>query len=203
MYGLTESGPLATYNRPDHRKPYSVGTPIWGTEVQIWDEANNELPRGPEHVGEIVIRGHNTMGGYLDNEAATAEAFAGGWLHSGDLGYRDEDGFFYIVDRKKELIIRGGYNVYPREVEEVLYQHPAIFECAVLGLPDERLGEEVTAFVALKVGQIATPEEIVGFVKERVAAYKYPRTVTVLPDLPKSATGKILKRELLELVGSH
>ena len=203
MYGLTESGPLATYNRPDHRKPYSVGTPIWGTEVQIWDKDNNELPRGREHVGEIVIRGHNTMGGYLDNDAATAEAFAGGWLHSGDLGYCDEDGFFFIVDRKKELIIRGGYNVYPREVEEVLYQHPAIFECAVLGLPDERLGEEVTAVVALKVGQSATPEEIVGFVKERVAAYKYPRTVTVMADLPKSATGKILKRELLELVASH
>ena len=203
MYGLTESGPLATYNRPDHRKPYSVGTPIWGTEVQIWDKENNELPRGREHVGELVIRGHNTMGGYLDNDAATAEAFAGGWLHSGDLGYRDADGFFFIVDRKKELIIRGGYNVYPREVEEVLYQHPAIFECAVVGLPDERLGEEVTAFVALKVGHVATPEEIVAFVKERVAAYKYPRTVTVLADLPKSATGKILKRELLELVSAH
>ena len=203
MYGLTESGPLATYNRPDHRRPYSVGTPIWGTEVQIWDKENNELPRGRGHVGEIVIRGHNTMGGYLDNDAATAEAFAGGWLHSGDLGYRDADGFFFIVDRKKELIIRGGYNVYPREVEEVLYQHPAIFECAVVGLPDERLGEEVTAFVALKVGHVATPEEIVAFVKERVAAYKYPRTVTVLADLPKSATGKILKRELLELVSAH
>jgi long-chain acyl-CoA synthetase len=197
MYGLTESGPLASYNRPDHRKPYSIGTPIWGTEMQVWDDENTELPAGRDHVGELVIRGHNTMGGYLDNPEATEQAFAGGWLHSGDLGYRDEDGFFFIVDRKKEMIIRGGYNVYPREVEEVLYQHPAIFEAEVVGLPDDRLGEEVGAFVSLKIGASAETEEIIDFVKDRVAAYKYPRTVEILPDLPKSPTGKILKRQLV------
>lgn len=196
MYGLTESGPLASYNRPDHRKPYSVGTPIWGTEIQIWDDKNNELPPGKEHVGELVIRGHNTMGGYLDNDEATAQAFAGGWLHSGDLGYRDEDGFLFIVDRKKEMIIRGGYNVYPREVEEVLYTHPSVFECAVVGAPDERLGEEVHAYVSVKVGTVVDPQTLIDFVKDRVAAYKYPRVVHIVADLPKTATGKILKREL-------
>ena len=196
MYGLTESGPLASYNRPDHRKPYSVGTPIWGTEIQIWNEKNCPLPPGRQNVGELVIRGHNTMAGYLDNEEATAEAFAGGWLHSGDLGYVDEDGFLFIVDRKKEMIIRGGYNVYPREVEEVLYSHPAVFECAVVGVPDERLGEEVRSYVSLKVGESADPTELIDFVKDRVAAYKYPRSVVIISDLPKTATGKILKRDL-------
>lgn len=198
MYGLTESGPLATYNHPGHRKPYSIGTPIWGTEIQIWDEDNVQLPAGKEHVGEIVIRGHNTMAGYLNDEKATAEAFAGGWLHSGDLGYRDEEGFFFVVDRKKEMIIRGGYNVYPREVEEVLYQHPAVFEAAVVGVPNERLGEEVAAYVSLKAGEVTEEQQLIDFVKERVAAYKFPRTVVIVDDLPKSATGKILKLQLLE-----
>ncbi|MFP5346692.1 MAG: long-chain-fatty-acid--CoA ligase [Actinomycetes bacterium] len=196
MYGLTESGPLATYNPPGDRKHYSIGKPIWGTEVQVWDDEGNELPRGKEHVGEIVIRGHNTMRGYLNNEQATEEAFAGGWLHTGDLGYCDEDGFFFIVDRKKEMIIRGGYNVYPREVEEVLYTHPAVNEVAVVGVPDERLGEEVKAFVSLKPGRTATERELVDYAKERVAAYKYPRSVEIIPDLPKGPTGKILKKEL-------
>jgi long-chain acyl-CoA synthetase len=196
MYGLTESGPLASYNRPDHRKPYSIGTPIWGTEIQIWDDRNNQLPPGRNNVGELVIRGHNTMAGYLNNPEATAQAFAGGWLHSGDLGYRDEDGFLFIVDRKKEMIIRGGYNVYPREVEEVLYTHPAVFECAVVGAPDERLGEEVHAYVSIKVGSAVDPQAIIDFVKDRVAAYKYPRVVHIVADIPKTATGKIVKREL-------
>ncbi len=196
MYGLTEAGPLATANLPTRRKPYSIGTPIWGTDVQIWDEHGERLGRGKDHIGEIVIRGHNTMAGYLHNAAATAEAFAGGWLHSGDLGYQDEDGFLFIVGRKKELIIRGGYNVYPREVEEVLYQHPDISEAAVLGRPDDRLGEEVHAFVTLRPGRSTTPEEIIAFVEQRVAVYKYPRTVTIVDALPKSSTGKILKRQL-------
>jgi len=198
MYGLTETGPLATANVPEDRRAYSIGKPIWGTEVQIWDDAGNRLPRGRDNVGEIVVRGHNTMGGYLHNDEATAEAFAGGWLHSGDLGYEDEDGFLFIVDRKKELVIRGGYNVYPREIEEVLYQHPAISEAAVIGRPDERLGEEVAAFVSLKPGFAPSEAEIIEFVKGRVAAYKYPRTVTFLPELPKGPTGKILKRALLD-----
>jgi long-chain acyl-CoA synthetase len=196
MYGLTESGPLATCNLPEHRKSGSVGTPIWATEIQIWDANNNPLPPGNKNIGEIVIRGHNTMAGYLDDDAATAEAFAGGWLHSGDLGYRDEDGFLFIAGRKKELIIRGGYNVYPQEVEAVLRSHPAVSEAAVVGVPDERLGEEVRAYVSLRPGANATEQEIIDFVKDRVAAYKYPRSVVFVDDIPKNSEGKILKREL-------
>ena len=191
MYGLTESGPLASYNRPDHRKPYSVGTPIWGTEMQIWDNQNIELPPGRDNVGEIVIRGHNTMGGYLNNDAATAEAFAGGWLHSGDLGYSDEDGFLFIVDRKKEMIIRGGYNVYPREVEEVLYTHPAVFEVAVVGVPDERLGEEVAAFVVPQGGSLRRSGGDRRLRQGPSAAYKYPRTVTIIRrSFPRASPGR-------------
>ena len=196
-YGLTESGPVATFNRRNHRKPYSIGTPVWGVDVEIWDEHHNQLAPGKDHIGELVIRGHNTMGGYLNNAQATEEAFAGGWLHTGDLGYQDEDGFFFIVDRKKEMIIRGGYNVYPREVEDVLYGHPAVDEVAVVGIPDERLGEEVKAFVSLKPGAEATAEEIIDFAKARVAAYKYPRRVEIITALPKSPTGKILKQQLV------
>lgn len=198
MYGLTETGPVATMNYGAKRKPYSIGQPIRGVDIEIWDENKQRLPRGAEFIGEMVIRGHNTMAGYLNNVAATAEAFTDGWLHSGDLAYMDEDGFLFFAGRKKELIIRGGYNVYPREVEEVLYQHPAISEAAVVGIPDERLGEEVKAFVTLKEGQSATPDEITEFVKARLAAYKYPRVVQVIESMPKGATNKILKRELLE-----
>jgi long-chain acyl-CoA synthetase len=196
MYGLTESGPLATYNRRGDRKPYSIGKPIRGTEVEVWDEDHQRLPRGKKHVGELVIRGHNTMGGYLNNPQATEEAFAGGWLHTGDLGYQDEDGFLFIVDRKKEMIIRGGYNVYPREVEDALYGHPDVDEVAVVGIPDERLGEEVKAYVTLRTGADVSAEELVDFAKARVAAYKYPRKVEIIEVMPKSPTGKILKTEL-------
>ncbi len=196
MYGLTESGPLATYNDPNDRKPYSIGKPIPGVEVEIWNEHNQPLPRGAEHVGEMVIRGHNTMSGYLNNPEATAEAFTDGWLHTGDLAYQDEDGFLFFVDRKKELIIRGGYNVYPREVEEVLYTNPKVSEAAVIGVPDERLGEEIKAFVTLKPGVTAHPAELVDYVKDRLAPYKYPRVVEIIEQMPKSPTGKILKKEL-------
>ena len=152
-YGLTETASTTTFNvSAAERKIYSVGKPIWGVEVQIWDDENRLLPPGADHVGEIVIRGVNMMRGYFRNPKATAEAFAGGWFHTGDLGYRDEDGFYFIVDRKKDLIIRGGYNVYPREVEEVLYTHPAVAPAAVVGVPDERLGEEVKAYVETKPG---------------------------------------------------
>jgi long-chain acyl-CoA synthetase len=195
-YGLTESGPVATFNRRNNRKPYSIGTPVWGVEMQVWDDDHNVLPRGPLHIGELVIRGHNTMRGYLNNPQATEEAFAGGWLHTGDLGYQDDDGFFFIVDRKKELIIRGGYNVYPREVEEVFYNHTAVDEVAVVGVPDERLGEEVKAYVTLKPGADADELELIEFVKARVAAYKYPRIIEIIGELPKGPTGKILKKEL-------
>jgi long-chain acyl-CoA synthetase len=197
-YGLSETASTTTFNRSvSERRVYSVGKPTWGVEVEVWDEAGQALPAGKDHVGELVIRGYNVMKGYFNQPAATEDAFAGGWFHSGDLGYRDEDGFFFIVDRKKELIIRGGYNVYPREVEEVLYAHPAVAEAAVVGVPDDRLGEEVKAFVALKPGAQATPEELIAFSRERVAAYKYPRSVVLLPALPKGPTGKILKRELI------
>ena len=196
-YGLTETASTTTFNvSADERKIYSVGKPIWGVDVQIWDDEGRPLPAGPDHVGELVIRGVNTMRRYFRNPEATAEAFAGGWLHSGDLGYRDEDGFFFIVDRKKDLIIRGGYNVYPREVEEAFYTHPAVAGAAVIGVPDQRLGEEVKAFVELKPGTAATEQELVDYMKQRVAAYKYPRMVEIRDQLPKGPTGKILKKEL-------
>ena len=196
-YGLTETASTTTFNvSAAERKIYSVGKPIWGVEVQIWDEENRVLAPGADHIGEIVIRGVNMMRGYFRNPEATAEAFAGGWFHTGDLGYRDEDGFYFIVDRKKELIIRGGYNVYPREVEEILYTHPAVAAAAVVGVPDERLGEEVKAYVETKPGTTATEQEVIDYMRTRVAAYKYPRMVEFRSELPKGPTGKILKKEL-------
>jgi len=196
-YGLSESSSTATFNiSVSERKVYSVGKPIWGTSLQIWDEDSRPLPPGADHVGEVVLRGMNIMTGYHDNPEATAKAFAGGWFHTGDLGYVDEDGFLFIVDRIKDLIIRGGYNVYPREVEEVLYAHPAVAEAAVIGVPDPKMGEEVHAIVAVKPGQSVTEAELIEFVKERAAAYKYPRAIEFRDTLPKGATGKILKKEL-------
>ena len=196
MYGLTESGPVATINMPRDRKTYSIGKAIPGVDIEIWDEQKRRLPRGKLSIGEIMIRGHNTMSGYLNNPEATAAAFTNGWLHTGDLAWMDEEGFLFFADRKKELIIRGGYNVYPREVEEVLYTNPKISEAAVVGVPDERLGEEIKAYLTLKPGEAGTPEEFIDYVKERLAAYKYPRIVEVIAEMPKSATGKILKKEL-------
>ena len=196
-YGLSESASTATFNiSVSERKVYSVGKPIWGTSLQIWDEGSRPLPPGSDHVGEVVLRGANIMIGYHNNPEATAKAFAGGWFHTGDLGYLDQDGFLFIVDRIKDLIIRGGYNVYPREVEEVLYAHPAVAEAAVIGVPDPKWGEEVRAIVAVKPGQSVTEAELIEFVKERAAAYKYPRTIEFRDSLPKNATGKILKKEL-------
>jgi long-chain acyl-CoA synthetase len=196
-YGLSESSSTATFNiSVTERKVYSVGKPIWGTSLQIWDDDARPLPPGADHVGEVVLRGMNIMTGYHNNPEATAKAFAGGWFHTGDLGYVDEDGFLFIVDRIKDLIIRGGYNVYPREVEEVLYAHPAVAEAAVIGVPDPKMGEEVRAIVAVKPGQSVTEAELIEFVKERAAAYKYPRAIEFRDSLPKGATGKILKKEL-------
>jgi long-chain acyl-CoA synthetase len=196
-YGLSESSSTATFNiSVSERKVYSVGKPIWGTSLQIWDDDSRPLPPGADHVGEVVLRGMNIMTGYHNNPEATAKAFAGGWFHTGDLGYIDEDGFLFIVDRIKDLIIRGGYNVYPREVEEVLYAHPAVAEAAVIGVPDPKMGEEVRAIVAVRPGQSVTEAELIEFVKERAAAYKYPRTIEFRDSLPKGATGKILKKEL-------
>ena len=147
-------------------------------------------------VGEIVIRGHNVMSGYWQRPDATEEAIRDGWFHSGDMARVDEDGYFFIVDRKKDMIIRGGYNVYPREVEEVLYEHPAVREVAVIGIPHDEYGEEVAAAVTLKDGVEVTADELRDFVKEQVAAYKYPRYIWFVEELPKGPTGKILKREI-------
>ncbi|MGN6780282.1 MAG: long-chain-fatty-acid--CoA ligase [Marmoricola sp.] len=196
-YGLSETASTATFNiSAEERRVLSIGKPIWGVEVKVVGGDGRALPPGTENVGEILIRGHNVMKGYYKRPEATAEALRDGWLHTGDLGYADEDGYLYIVDRLKDLVIRGGYNVYPREVEEVLYEHPDVVEAAVVGKPDERLGEEVVAYVALRPGATATPDDITAYCKERLAAYKYPREITLLDSLPKGPTGKILKREL-------
>jgi long-chain acyl-CoA synthetase len=195
-YGLSETSPVASFNHPDReRKPGSIGTPIEGVEMQVWDDDGNELPQG--EVGEIVIRGHNIMKGYWNRPEANEEAITeAGWFRTGDMATVDEDGYFFIVDRKKDLIIRGGYNVYPREVEEVLYEHPAIQEAAVVGVPHDELGEEVGAAVVLKRGESLDADELKSYVKEQVAAYKYPRRIWFVDELPKGPTGKILKREI-------
>jgi long-chain acyl-CoA synthetase len=194
-YGLTETAPVASFNHPGQvRKPGTIGTPIEGCEMRIVDEDDREL--APGQVGEIAIRGEHVMKGYWHAPEATAEVMRGGWLHTGDLGHVDEDGYFTIVDRKKDMIIRGGYNVYPREVEDVLYEHPAVREAAVIGVPDAHLGEDVAALVALREGAHATPAELRAYLKREVAAYKYPRQVVIVDDLPLGPTGKVLKREL-------
>jgi long-chain acyl-CoA synthetase len=164
--------------------------------MRVSDGADQALPPGRENVGEILIRGHNVMRGYLGRPEATAETLRGGWLHTGDLGYMDPDGFYFIVDRAKDLVIRGGYNVYPREIEEVLYAHPAIVEVAVIGKPDERLGEEVVAVVVRRQGSELSAEDVIGYCRERLAAYKYPREIRFMDELPKGPSGKILKSAL-------
>jgi long-chain acyl-CoA synthetase len=194
-YGLSETSPVASFNMPGRpRTPGSIGYPVWGVEMAILDDKDRSLPDGER--GEIAIRGHNIMKGYWQRPDATAEAMRSGWFHSGDMARVDEDGYFFIVDRKKDLIIRGGYNVYPREVEEVLYEHPKIREAAVVGVPHDEWGEEIGAAVVLMDGETLSPEEVGAYVKERIAAYKYPRVVWFLDDLPKGPTGKILKREI-------
>ncbi len=194
-YGLSETSPVASFNHPDReRKPGSIGTPIAGVEMKVVDDAGRDLPVG--EVGEVVVRGHNVMKGYWNRPEATAEAMHDGWLLTGDLARVDSDGYFFIVDRKKDMIIRKGFNVYPREIEELLYEHPAVREAAVLGIPHDEYGEEVGAAVSLKEGASVTVDEIRDFVREKVAAYKYPRTVWIVDELPKGPTGKILKREI-------
>jgi long-chain acyl-CoA synthetase len=195
-YGLSETSPVASFNHPgQERKAGSIGTPIRGVQMRVVDQDDHDVPQG--EVGEIVIRGPNVMKGYWLRPEATAEAIRDGWFHSGDLARTDEDGYFYIVDRKKDMIIRGGYNVYPREIEEVLYEHPAVAEAAVIGLPHPALGEEVGAAVALRPGAVISPEELRDYVKAQVAAYKYPRHVWIVDELPKGPTGKIQKRDIV------
>ena len=195
-YGLSETSPVASFNVLDKpKKAGSIGLPIWGVEFRL-EKDDGTVVDASDEPGEICIRGHNIMKGYYKKPEATAESIKDGWFHSGDIAKRDDEGYYYIVDRKKDMIIRGGFNVYPREIEEVLYAHPAVAEAAVIGVPHESHGEEVKAVLALKQGQDATSEEIIAYCKERLAAYKYPRIVEVIDSLPKGPTGKILKREL-------
>jgi len=197
-YGLSESTCRSTFNPPDlRRRQGSCGLPI-GNEMRVVDEADNEVKDGT--LGEIVLRGENILKGYYKNPTATAEAFRNGWFHTGDIGYRDPDGFYFIVDRKSDMIIRGGENIYPREIDEVLYQHPAVGAAAAVGIPDDLYGEEVTAFVVLKESATATEEELVNFCKARLADYKCPKTIRLVNEIPKGPTGKLLKRELAKLV---
>ena len=196
-YGLSETSPVATFNHlHKERKPGSVGTPIWGVEVDIFTEKAEPVATIGD-VGEIVVRGHNVMKGYYGKPEATAAAFKGtSWFHTGDLGRKDSEGYVFIVDRVKDMIIRGGFNIYPRELEEVLLTHPAISLAAVIGVPHDQHGEEVKACVVLKEGQQATEADIIAWAKEQMAAYKYPRIVEIRQALPMNATGKILKKDL-------
>jgi long-chain acyl-CoA synthetase len=198
-YGLSETSPVATFNQKDRPpKPGSIGYPIWGVEVKLVDADWNEVGVGdPDAVGEIAIRGHNVMKGYYNRPDATAAVMNDGWFRTGDLARRDEDGYYYIVDRAKDMIIRGGFNVYPREVEEVLLTHPAVSLVAVVGMPHESHGEEVKAYVIKAPGATVTEDELVAWARENMASYKYPRVVEFRDSLPMTATGKILKRELV------
>jgi long-chain acyl-CoA synthetase len=196
-YGLSESTCRSTFNPPDaRRRAGSCGMSI-GNEMRVVDEDDNELPDG--EAGEIVMRGENVFKGYFRNEEATARAFRGGWFHTGDVGFRDAEGFFHIIDRKSDMIIRGGENIYPREIDELLYKHPAVAEGAAFGVPDELYGEEVAAFVVLKEGRAATGEEVAAYCREHLADFKCPKSVRVVGALPKGPTGKVLKRELQAL----
>jgi long-chain acyl-CoA synthetase len=196
-YGLSETSPLACVNHLEKpSKPGTVGQAIFGVQVKCFDENDKEVSRGER--GEVVIRGANIMKGYYKRPEATAEAFRGGWFHTGDIGIMDDEGYLSIVDRKKDMILRGGYNVYPRELEEVIMTHPAVSLCAVIGVPDERLGEEVKAYVVLKDGASVSEDEMKDWFKGQFASNKYPRFLEFRDTLPIGATGKLLKRELRE-----
>jgi len=194
-YGLSETSPVATFNRLDRPpKPGSIGLPVWGVQVRLVDPLDKDVPQG--EMGEIVLKGHNIMKGYYKRPEATAEAMRGGWFHTGDLGHMDEDGFVYITDRVKDMIIRGGFNVYPREIEEVMVTHPAVSLAAVVGVPHDSYGEEIKAYVILKPGQTVDEDELIDWCRGCMAGYKYPRIIEIRESLPMTATGKILKREL-------
>ena len=196
-YGLSESTCRSTFNPPDaRRRPGSCGLPI-GNEMRVVDEDDRDVPEG--ELGEIVLRGENILKGYFKNDAATETAFRNGWFHTGDIGYRDKDGYFFIVDRKSDMIIRGGENIYPREIDEVLYQHPQVAAAAVIGIPDELYGEDVAAVVVLKPEAKVSEQELIDFCKARLADYKCPKTVRFVEDIPKGPTGKLLKRELTQM----
>ena len=193
-YGLSESTCRSTFNPPDERRRAgSCGMPI-GNEMKVVDDDDREVPDG--ELGEIVLRGENILKGYFKNPEANERAFRGGWFHTGDIGYRDKEGFFFIVDRKSDMIIRGGENIYPREIDEVLYEHPAVAAAATIGVPDPLYGEEVAAFIVLKNGTEVTEEQVINYCKSKLADYKCPKTVRFVEDIPKGPTGKLLKREL-------
>ncbi len=196
-YGLSETSPIASFSRfGAEPRVGSIGVPIEGVEMKLIRDDWSETEGGPDEIGEIAIKGHNVMKGYYKRPDATAEAIREGWFRSGDLARKDEDGFYYIVDRSKDMIIRGGFNVYPREIEEVLMEHPAVSLVAVIGIPHESHGEEIKAVVVRKAGSEGTEEELAAWAKERLAAYKYPRVIQFVDALPMTSTGKILKREL-------
>jgi long-chain acyl-CoA synthetase len=195
-YGLSESTCRSTFNPPDERRRAgSCGMPI-GNEMKVVDEEDREVPVG--ELGEIILRGENILKGYFKNPEATERAFRNGWFHTGDVGYRDAEGFFYIVDRKTDMIIRGGENIYPREIDEVLYQHPMVAAAATVGMPDPLYGEEVTAFIILKEGASVKEAEVLAFCRARLADFKCPKSIHFVSDIPKGPTGKLLKRELVK-----
>ena len=194
-YGMSEGSPVVTFNQLNTtRKPGSIGKPFWGVEIMLADEDGNEVPTGEK--GELYYRGHNVMKGYYKKPAETARALTNGWMHSGDIAIKDEDGFYFIVDRTKDMIIRGGMKIYPREVEELMIRHEAVSLVAVVGIPHEKMGEEVKAFVVLKPEKSVEKEELIAWTKERIAHYKYPRHIEFIAAMPMNATGKILKRAL-------
>lgn len=197
-YGMSEGSPVVTFNQPGKpRKAGSIGTPVWGVEVKLVDENHGEVALGEK--GQLLYKGHNVMKGYYKKPEATAEALHEGWLHSGDVAIQDTEGYYYIVDRTKDMIIRGGLNVYPREVEEIMMNHSSVSLVAVIGVSDDQMGEEIKAYVVLKEGSHVSEEELIAWTKERVASYKYPRKIEFLTSLPMNATGKILKRALRNL----
>ncbi len=193
-YGLSETSPVAVFNKYGESRAGSIGFPVWGVEVRIVDENGNDVAEG--ELGEIAIRGHNIMKGYYKRPEATAAAIKNGWFHSGDIGRRDAEGYIYITDRVKDMILRGGFNVYPRELEEVLMTHEGVSLCAIVGVASNEHGEEVKAYIVKKDGAVLTETEIIEWCKANMASYKYPRFVEFLESLPMTATGKILKREL-------
>jgi long-chain acyl-CoA synthetase len=193
-YGLSEASAVVSFNRPDRpAKAGSIGLPIWGVEMKLIDEEWTDVGDGP---GEIAVRGHNVMAGYHNRPEATVEVMRDGWFRTGDIAHRDEDGYYFIIDRAKDMIIRGGYNVYPREIEELLITHPGVSLAAVVGVPHDSHGEEIKAYVIRARGATTTADELIAWAKENLANYKYPRIVEFRDELPMTATGKILKREL-------
>jgi len=194
-YGMSEASPLVTYNQPKYkRKIGSVGLPLWGVQVKIVNDQLIEVPN--YEVGQIIFRGHNVMKGYYKNDTATKKAIKDGWMHSGDIGYKDNDGYFFVVDRINDMIIRGGVNIYPREVEEVIIKHPKISLVAVIGIADQKMGEEIKAYIVLKKGEELTENEFKIWIKSELSGNKYPRKIEFVKKLPMNATGKILKRKL-------